>query len=83
VAEVGRDTEDELRARVAELEIALESRVVIEQAKGMIAARHHVDLQTAFHALRLAARSNHLLLRELALRVITEPGTPAEIAQLL
>jgi len=83
VAEVERDTEDELRARVAELETALESRVVIEQAKGMIAARHHVDLQTAFHALRLAARSNHLLLRELALRVITEPGTPAEIAQLL
>ena len=83
MAEVGRDTEDELRARVAELEIALESRVVIEQAKGMIAARHHVDLQTAFHALRLAARSNHLILRELALRVITEPGTPAEIAQLL
>ena len=83
MAEVERDTEDELRARVAELETALESRVVIEQAKGMIAARHHVDLQTAFHALRLAARSNHLLLRELALRVITEPGTPAEIAQLL
>jgi AmiR/NasT family two-component response regulator len=83
VAEVDGDTEDELRARVAELEIALESRVVIEQAKGMIAARHHVDLQTAFHALRMAARSNHLILRELALRVVTEPGTPAEIVQRL
>ena len=83
MAEVERDTEDELRARVAELETALESRVVIEQAKGMIAARHHVDLQTAFHALRLAARSNQLILRELAFRVISEPATPAEIVQRL
>jgi len=72
------DTED-LRQRVAQLELALESRVVIEQAKGMLAARHHVDLQTAFNALRFAARSNHLILRELALRVISEPNTPAEI----
>ena len=83
MAEVERNTEDELRARVAELEIALESRVVIEQAKGMIAARHHVDLQTAFHALRVAARSNHLILRELAFRVVSEPSTPAEIADQL
>lgn len=83
MAEVERETEDDLRARVSELEAALESRVVIEQAKGMIAARHHVDLQTAFDALRRAARSNHLILRELAARVITEPGTPAEIVQQL
>ena len=74
-----REDADDLRERVAQLELALESRVVIEQAKGMLAARHHVDLQTAFNALRLAARSNHLILRELALRVISEPETPAEI----
>ena len=83
MAEVERDTEEDLRARVSELETALESRVVIEQAKGMIAARHHVDMQTAFNALRLAARSNHLILRELAVRMITEPDTPAEIVQQL
>jgi AmiR/NasT family two-component response regulator len=65
------------------LELALESRVVIEQAKGMLAARHHVTLQTAFDALRLAARSNHLILRELALRVISEPETPGEIVHQL
>ena len=83
MAEVEREDADELRERVTQLELALESRVVIEQAKGMIAARHHVDLQTAFDALRRAARSNHLILRELAARVITEPGTPAEIVQQL
>ena len=86
MAEVEReepeDAED-LRERVAQLELALESRVVIEQAKGMLAARHHVDLQTAFKALRLTARSNHLILRELALRVISEPETPAEIVRQL
>ena len=79
MAEVERADTDDLRERVAQLELALESRVVIEQAKGMLAARHHVDLQTAFNALRLAARSNHLILRELAHRVVAEPETPAEI----
>ena len=79
MAEVEREDTEDLRERVAQLELALESRVVIEQAKGMLAARHHVDLQTAFNALRLAARSNHLILRELAHRVVAEPETPAEI----
>jgi AmiR/NasT family two-component response regulator len=83
MAEVEREDTQDLRERVAQLELALESRVVIEQAKGMLAARHHVDLQTAFNALRLAARSNHLILRELALRVISEPETPAEIVHQL
>jgi AmiR/NasT family two-component response regulator len=81
MAEVER--EEDLYARIEQLETALESRVVIEQAKGMLAARHHVDLQTAFDALRRAARSNHLVLRELALRVVNEPATPPEIVHSL
>jgi AmiR/NasT family two-component response regulator len=81
MAEVER--EDDLYARIEQLETALESRVVIEQAKGMLAARHHIDLQRAFDALRRAARSNHLVLRELAQRVIAEPATPPEIMRSL
>jgi AmiR/NasT family two-component response regulator len=81
MAEVER--EDDLYARIEQLETALESRVVIEQAKGMLAARHHIDLQMAFDALRRAARSNHLVLRELAQRVIAEPTTPPEIMRSL
>jgi AmiR/NasT family two-component response regulator len=83
MAEIEREDADELRERVTQLELALESRVVIEQAKGMLAARHHVDMQTAFDALRHAARSNQLVLRELASRVINEPDTPDEIRRQL
>ena len=38
-----------------------------------------LDMHGAFDALRRAARSNHLGLRELAARVIAEPATPGEI----
>jgi AmiR/NasT family two-component response regulator len=68
-----------LRERVHELA----SRIVIEQAKGMLAARHHVALPTAFDAMRRASRSNHLSLQGLAVRVIAEDGTPPEILRYL
>ena len=77
----------ELNAKLIEkteqLEGALDSRVVIEQAKGVLAARHEIDLQTAFDVLRRGARSHQLKLRELAQRVISEPTTPREIARYL
>jgi AmiR/NasT family two-component response regulator len=77
----------ELNARLIEktqqLEGALDSRVVIEQAKGVLAARHEIDVQTAFDVLRRGARSHQLKLRDLAERVINEPTTPREIARYL
>jgi AmiR/NasT family two-component response regulator len=72
-----------LLEKTGQLEGALESRVVIEQAKGILAARHDVDVQTAFDALRRGARSHHLKLRELAQRVVDERQTPSEIARYL
>jgi PAS domain S-box-containing protein len=65
--------------KVNQLEQALLSRVVIEQAKGVIVGRHNVDKDTAFEALRSAARSNNLRLRDLARRTVEETDTPKEI----
>ncbi|MFI5041036.1 MAG: GAF and ANTAR domain-containing protein [Acidimicrobiales bacterium] len=45
---------------------ALASRVVIEQAKGVIAERTGVNLQEAFSRLRAYARNNNLLLTNVA-----------------
>ena len=45
---------------------ALESRVVIEQAKGVIAERAGVDLAEAFSRLRRYARNHNLRLTDVA-----------------
>ena len=54
-----------------QLSLALNTRIVIEQAKGMIAQRHGVDMHTAFTALRDHARTHNLRLADLA-RDVTE-----------
>jgi PAS domain S-box-containing protein len=68
-----------LYEKVNQLERALLSRVAIEQAKGVLVGRHGVDPATAFDALRAAARSNNLGIRELARRTVEEAVTPQEI----
>jgi AmiR/NasT family two-component response regulator len=74
---------EELTERARQLETALETRIVIEQAKGMLAARHGLEIDAAFDVLRYAARSNRMRLHELARRVVVEEQTPAEIADRL
>ncbi len=49
-----------------QLSAALSSRVVIEQAKGVLAERAGIDLAEAFGRLRAFARSNNLRLTEVA-----------------
>src|SRR3954468_21578510 len=73
----------DLLEKVGQLETALLSRVVIEQAKGVIAGRHGVDLSEAFEAIRAAARSDRIKLVELC-RLITESATtPPGVAERL
>ena len=52
--------------RIRQLQHALDSRVLIEQAKGMIAEHQSVSMDAAFLLMRTFARSNNLLLTETA-----------------
>jgi GAF domain-containing protein len=56
----------EAAVREGHLQHALNSRIVIEQAKGMIAERAHVDMDDAFARLRAFARNNNRGLTEVA-----------------
>jgi GAF domain-containing protein len=55
---------------IEQLNHALNSRIVIEQAKGIIAERSHLDMEEAFTWLRHHARSHNLLLVNVAHAVI-------------
>jgi len=65
----------------ANLQRALDTRIVIEQAKGVLAERFGLDVHEAFQVLRLSARSNRMRLHVLAKRVVESPQTPPEIEQ--
>lgn len=67
----------------ASLQRALDTRVVIEQAKGVLAERLGVDVHEAFQVLRMSARSNRMRLHDLAARVVEKRETPPEVEQQL
>ena len=52
--------------REGQLRHALDSRIAIERAKGMVAGRHDVDMDVAFSRLRAFARNNNRGLTEVA-----------------
>jgi len=55
---------------VEQLQHALNSRVIIEQAKGVVAYVRSVGMDDAFALMRSYARSNNLPLREVASRIV-------------
>ncbi|MEV0225315.1 GAF and ANTAR domain-containing protein [Streptomyces sp. NPDC050704] len=59
------------RTLAGQLQQALSSRVLIEQAKGMLAERWQTGVDEAFTELRQYARSNQLPLGDVAMGVIT------------
>jgi ANTAR domain len=65
--------------RRAQLEQALQSRVAIEQAKGILAERYSLDPDAAFDVIRRAARSNRMKLHELVRRIRPGEPTPDEL----
>jgi GAF domain-containing protein len=54
----------------AQLQYALDSRVRIEQAKGVLSQLHNIDMDAAFKQLRQYARNNGLPLRDVAQQVV-------------
>ncbi|MFJ8930120.1 MULTISPECIES: GAF and ANTAR domain-containing protein [unclassified Streptomyces] len=62
---------NETQVLAGQLEHALSSRVVVEQAKGILAARHGLSLDEAFSGLRGYARSHRRKLADVA-REVTE-----------
>ncbi len=57
---------------IGQLQTALDSRIMIEQAKGVLAERSHVSVDVAFAALRRQARSTGRKLVEVASAVVYE-----------
>jgi GAF domain-containing protein len=62
---------------VEQLQYALDNRVTIERAIGMLMARHDIDAVAAFHRLRHNARSARRRVADVA-REIVEGRAPAE-----
>ncbi|KPI12003.1 ANTAR domain protein with unknown sensor [Actinobacteria bacterium OK074] len=67
---------DRSRTLTAQLEQALTSRVLIEQAKGVLATRRAVTPDRAFDLLRRHARSRQRPLRDVAREVVEGHGDP-------
>jgi hypothetical protein len=66
-----------------QLQTALDSRVVIEQAKGVLAVLIDCGVDESFDLLRRAARSNRIRLHDLADTVVRNRAVPASVAELL
>lgn len=58
------------RVLAGQLEHALSSRVVVEQAKGILAARHGLSMEEAFNRLRGHARSHQRKVADVAREII-------------
>jgi GAF domain-containing protein len=61
---------DHYRTAAQHLQRALDSRVIIEQAKGVLAGRRDLDVAAAFDAMRSYARSHNVELHELAREIV-------------
>jgi GAF domain-containing protein len=64
-----------------QLQHALNSRVVIEQAKGIVAERERLNMEEAFSALRKYARDHNLRLVAVAEAVIASSLSPSALAR--
>lgn len=76
-----REEIEELRQRVVQLQTALDSRVAIEQAKGVLMERFAIGAEEAFELLRRSARSVRQDVHTLAALVTATRTTPRAIEE--
>ncbi|MDQ1036205.1 GAF domain-containing protein [Streptomyces sp. V3I8] len=69
-----RDVLRDALGRADQLQTALNSRIVIEQAKGILVERFDCDLKEAFDRLRGHARTNRMKLADLAALIVASPA---------
>jgi AmiR/NasT family two-component response regulator len=74
-----RELVTSLLVKNQQLQRALESRIVIEQAKGVLAERYALSVDDAFVLLRRSARNHRLRLHALSAAVVSSRETPAQI----
>jgi transcriptional regulator with GAF, ATPase, and Fis domain len=72
----GRAAEDQVTVNV-QLQRALTSRIILEQAKGILAQVGNLDMNAAFAALKQYARDHNLRLSELASSLVYRDTAPA------
>jgi GAF domain-containing protein len=70
VAVANADAHAQLGAHARNMQLAMESRAVIEQAKGVLMAQRHVDAEAAFDLLRDASQRYNRKLRDIAAGVV-------------
>lgn len=70
IAIMSRRQYDAARLRAYQLQGALDSRVIIEQAKGVVAERHNLRPNRAFETIRRHARSHQRTVRDVAQDIV-------------
>jgi AmiR/NasT family two-component response regulator len=73
----------ELAEKNRQLETALHSRIVIEQANGVLSERFDLGVEEAFELLRQSARSDRSNIHQLAREVVASRDTPEAIRRTL
>jgi AmiR/NasT family two-component response regulator len=74
-----RAENEALRAEVEQLKFALASRIVIEQAKGILIERLDLEPELIFTLMRSAARRTRMNLHDLAIEILSSRVNPTYI----
>jgi len=77
-----RTVEDALVVK-AQLQRALDSRIIIEQAKGIVAQAYDVDVNDAFKLIRAYSRAQSVRLADFAHRLVTSKDTVEELRSVM